>query len=119
MAKVYKDERGNWAAESAYIVSPLIVLRVRTYKIHSGHIVTHASGWQRSKDGGTAGTHQFGRDFGRDIFRSDGKARCTEKTVLAAHAHNPIELLAAARAHYNIQTPEPKGTPLSDLVGAF
>ena len=96
-AYIRKDARGSWRAETNADISPTQRLKLSTYKIDSGAIVTVAT---VSTVNGIWEQHEVYKDFSKRLEVGFPK-RVTSKAVELQHAkHNIDEVKAQALAFY-------------------
>jgi hypothetical protein len=97
--RICKDVRGNWKAWSDIDLSPTLRLRVSTYKIESGAVVTAAT---VSKVDGIWECHTIYKDFSKRLGVIK-HPRVTAKVVETQHSQYDITaIVAEAKAFYHI-----------------
>lgn len=104
-----KDMRDNWKCENDIELGGDRILRISTHKVHSGALVTTATGHKRVGDGALQHIFSMGMDSAEDDFRktlASSKVKCTSKAVATQHGE-AMKLVSAlvsdATAHYAAQ----------------
>lgn len=106
---IYKDDRKNWRATTSYVLPEIgkegAVLKIETYKVYGGAIVTRAAVWKFSTLAcGTKFESRTSGDFEEKIATSTPK-RATDKVVAAQQSIGTVrlpELIKRAKAYYKV-----------------
>lgn len=123
MCSIFKG-RDGWQAEEYLPIIDNTVMRVSTYRIHNGSLVTRAQAMHQQSSGALTcrlsvfDADDLDCDYSAEIARSR-PARCTRQHVEAQHrgtAGTIASHIEAARAHYAKRT-ERLNTPIMKRLG--
>jgi hypothetical protein len=96
---IRKDIRNNWKAWTDVDLSPTLRLKVSTYKVESGAVVTTAT---VSKVESSWETHTMYQDFSKRL-ESVKYPRVTSKVIETQHAKHDIQsLIEEAKTFYKL-----------------